>query len=452
MSAALRATDDKAGTVNKIMKSARLTLVGMTSQQRVRAALSHREPDRIPVDCGSCGTTGIHVTCVAALRDYYGLERRPVTVHEPYQMLGLVENDLQDAMGLDVTGVFPRNTMFGFPADHWKPWRMPNGLEVLVPGRFHTTTAANGDILIYPEGDLDAPPSGRMPRDGFFFDAIIRQQPIDDDRLDPRDNLEEFGPMTVEDLAHLAGSVAEAARSSRAVMANAGGTAVGDIALVPAPFLKHPKGIRDVAEWYMSTSSRRPYIHAVFERQCEYSLANLDAVHRAVGDAIDVVFICGTDFGTQTSAFCSAQTFRELYLPYYKRMNDWIHAHTSWKTFKHSCGAVDRFIPLFIEAGFDVLNPVQCSAAGMEPRGLKERYGDRLVFWGGGIDTQKVLPFGTPEQVRAQVLDRCRVFSTGGGFVFNSIHNIQAQTPVENIVAMIDAVHEFCGEPRGIHA
>ena len=138
-------------------------------------------------------------------------------------------------------------------------------------------------------------------------------------------------------------------------------------------------------------------------------------------------------------------TFRELWLPYYKQLNDWIHAHTAWKAFKHSCGAVERFFESFIDAGFDIVNPVQCSARGMEPEQLKAKYGDRLVFWGGGVDTQKTLPFGTPAEVREQVLRRCEIFAPGGGFVFNAIHNIQAGTPVANIVAMFDAVREFNG-------
>jgi uroporphyrinogen-III decarboxylase len=165
-----------------------------------------------------------------------------------------------------------------------------------------------------------------------------------------------------------------------------------------------------------------------------------------VGDNIDVLFVCGTDFGTQASTFCSVPAFRDLYFPYYQRVNEWVHRHTSWKTFKHSCGSVIRFIDPFVEAGFDILNPVQCSAAGMEPRNLKEKYGDRVVFWGAGVDTQHVLPFGTPREVREQVLERCGIFARDGGFVFNTIHNVQAETPVENIVAMFDAVREFNGQ------
>lgn len=156
--------------------------------------------------------------------------------------------------------------------------------------------------------------------------------------------------------------------------------------------------------------------------------------------------MCGTDFGTQNATFCSLDTFKSLYVPYYKRVNDWIHAHTTWRTFKHSCGAVESFMPAFIDAGFDIINPIQCSAEGMDPKKLKAQYGDRLIFWGGGVDTQRTLPFGTPAEVRVEVLERCEVFSKGGGFVFNAIHNVQANTPVANVTAMIDAVKEFNGE------
>jgi uroporphyrinogen-III decarboxylase len=132
-----------------------------------------------------------------------------------------------------------------------------------------------------------------------------------------------------------------------------------------------------------------------------------------------------------------------LCINYKKRINDWIHTNTTWKTFKHSCGAVEGFMSRFIDAGFDIINPVQLSATGMYPKELKEKYGKHLTFWGGGIDTQKTLPYGTPADVRKEVLHLCEVFGRDGGFVFNTVHNIQADVPVENIVAMIDALHEF---------
>ncbi len=415
----------------------------MNSRERVQAALGHRQPDRVPVDFGGSTVTGIHISCVSALRDHFGLERHPVKAIDPGQMLGEIEEDLKQAMGIDVEGIFRRANRYGVPNENWKPWRMPDGLEILVAGEFNVTVDEQGDTLAYPQGDLTAAPSARMPKGGYFFDAIIRQEPIDEGRLDPRDNLEEFGEIGEPDLAHFEKEARRAAVSGRAVVASFGGTALGDIGIAPGVGLKRPRGIRDVAEWYVSTRSRRDYVHRVFEGQCKIALGNLAKIAARLGELVDVVVVCGTDFGTQSSSFCSVETFRELWLPYYRRINDWIHGNTRWRTFKHSCGAVSKFIPSFIEAGFDVLNPVQCSAAGMDPERLKAEYGDRLVFWGGGVDTQQTLPFGTPVEVREQVLRRCEVFAPRGGYVFNAVHNIQAGTPVENIVAMLSALRDF---------
>lgn len=418
----------------------------MNGKQRIESALSHRTSDRIPVDFGGTAVTGIHVLAVAKLREYFGLEKRPVKVVEPYQMLGEVDDELKDIIAVDTVGITPRNNMFGFPNENWKEFRMPWGQVVLVPKKFNTTREPDGSLLLYPEGDISAPASAKMPATGYFFDAIIRQEPIDDSRLNPEDNLQEFGPITEEDLSHWKAEVEKHKSSGRAIIATFGGTAFGDIALVPALQLKHPKGIRDIAEWYMSTLIRQDYIHAVFERQCEIALKNLASIFTAVGNEVQAVFVCGTDLGTQSSQFCSEETFKELYAPYYRHINNWIHQNTTWKSMKHSCGAVEPFIKHFIDSGFDILNPVQISAAGMKPRRLKDSYGDRIVFWGGGVDTQKVLPFGSPSQVEAQVIENCEVFAKGGGFVFNTVHNIQANVPVENIAAMINALKKFNGQ------
>jgi uroporphyrinogen-III decarboxylase len=417
----------------------------MESRNRVLAALSHSAPDRVPVDFGSSNVTGMHVSAVAALRRHYGLGGDPVKAIEPGQMLGEIGDDLKEILGIDTQGLARRNTRYGFPAADWKPWRMYDGLEILVPGGFTVTTDDKGDTLIYPEGDTSAPPSGRMPRDGYFFDTIVRQEPIDEDRLDPRDNLQEFGCISDSELDWLEAAARSARATGRAVVASFGGSSLGDIGVIPAAGLKHPRGIRDVAEWYVSLRARPDYVHAVFDGQVEIALANLERIAARVGSLVDVVVICSTDFGTQTSSFCSVKTFRELWLPYYRRLNGWVHAHTGWKTFKHCCGAAEKFVPSFIEAGFDILNPVQCSATGMDPEHLKRTYGDSIVFWGGGVDTQQVLPFGTPAEVREQVLRRCEVFAAGGGFVFDAIHNVQARTPVANLAAMFEALREFNG-------
>lgn len=418
----------------------------MTSKERVKNSFNHKPTDKIAIDFGATAVTGIHVLAIERLRAHYGLEKRLVKVIEPYQMLGEIDSDLMEVMGVDVIGLKPYNTMFGYSNQNWKEFTTFWGQKVLVSDKFITKINAAGDLIIYPEGDSSVPPSGKMPKSSFFFDSIIRQGTVDDSKLNPEDNLEEFTPLSDEELKFWKTQFDSVKGSDKGIIINFGGTALGDIALVPAPFMKHPKGIRDITEWYMSTVMRPDYVHTVFEKQTDVVLKNLSKMFSIVGNQIEAIFICGTDFGTQDSQFCSAETFRELYLPYYKKMNDWIHKNTSWKTFKHSCGSVVPLVPSFIEAGFDILNPVQINATGMDSKLLKSKFGDQITFWGGGVDTQKVLSFGTPHDVEKQVMEQCDILGKNGGFIFNTVHNVQATVPVENLAAMIEALRKFNGK------
>jgi len=413
----------------------------MTSKERTLKALAHESPDRTPIDFGATPVTGIHVLAIERLREHFGFEKRPVRVIEPYQMLGEIDPELMDALQIDIIGLNPKNNMFGINnSGGLKEFKTFWGQTVLIPKGFNTSYDDSGNLLIPPEGDLPVPASAKMPKASYFFDAVIRQEPIDESKLNPADNLEEFKPIEEEDLNYWKEEIKKTEGTDKAVIANFGGTAFGDIALVPGLNLKRPKGIRDIAEWYMSVIMRPDYIHEIFSKQSDIALANLDKIHRIVGDKVDIAFLCGTDFGTQDSQFCGIDTLEEMYLPYYKKINSWIHDNTNWKTFKHSCGAVEPFINSFIEAGFDILNPVQINATGMDPRHLKDTYGDRITFWGGGVDTQKVLSFGTEKEVKNQVEENIRIFGENGGYVFNTVHNIQANVPPRNIIAMLDAI------------
>ncbi len=423
----------------------------MTSRERVAATLRHEEPDKVPLDLGGCAVTGIHASCLYKLRQRLGLDApgTPVKVHEPYQMLGTIEPDLMDAIGIDVVGLISRKTLFGFENRDWKEWRLFDGTPVLVPGEFNTTPEPDGSIFQYPEGDTSVLPSGKMPKNGFYFDAIVRsngtvgQAPIDDDMLRIEDNLEEFGPISDEDLSFFEHEAERLfVQTDKAILATFGGTAFGDIALVPAVWLKDPKGIRGIAEWYMSTAARRDFVYAIFEKQCEIALQNLAKIHDGVGDRVAAIYVTGTDFGTQQGLFISRRAYRDLFLPFHKEVNSWIHSHTGWKSFIHSCGSVVNLLPDFVEAGFDIVNPVQCSAEGMDPAMLKSTFGRNFTFWGGGIDTQRTLPFGTPAEVADQVKARLETFAPGGGFVFNTVHNIQANVPIENVIALFASFNE----------
>ncbi len=424
----------------------------MNSRQRLETTLNHQTPDQVPLDLGGGPVTGMHVSSVYMLRQALKLDPpgTPVKVVEPYQMLGEIKPDLMDALGVDVVGLGGRMTMFGFPLAEWKEWTFFDGTPVLVPGGFNTEPEPSGDILMYPEGDRSAQPSGRMPAGGFYFDAIVRQPEIDEEHLDPADNLEEFKPVSEADLDYYE---AEAERlyteTDKAILANFGGTGFGDIALVPGIQLRDPKGIRDMEEWYMSTVTRRDYVWQVFEKQCEIGLGNIQRIHQRVGERVSVVFVTGTDFGAQNGPFISPKAYRDLYQPFHKEINTWVHENTTWKTFIHSCGSVVKLYPDFIEAGFDILNPVQTSAVGMDPEALAAGFGEQVTFWGGGVDTQKTLPFGTPDEIRQEVRRRMEIFGPGGGFVFNPIHNVQSGVPLENLLALYEAVRDFRAYPLG---
>jgi len=413
----------------------------MTSRERVSLALQHKEADRVPLDLGATTVTGMHVSAVYKLRQALALDPpgTPVKVVEPLQMLGEIKLDLIEALGIDTVRLAGTGTSFGFKLEGWKEWRTLDGTPALVPEGFNTIPEPDGDLLMYPQGDRSAQPSGRMPKGGLYFDPIFRQAPIDDNNLNVEDNLEEFGPLSSAELGHFQ---REALRlyteTDKAVILNLGAFSLGDIAKVPGQMLKAPKGIRSAEEWYISLSARRDYVYKIFERQTEINLANLEGIHQAVGHRAAAAYVTGADFGTQNGPLLAPKAYRELFLPFHKQINDWIHKHTPWKTFIHSCGSVFDLIEDFIAARFDILNPVQTSAARMDSGELKRKFGERITFWGGGVDTQSTLPFGSAEDVRGQVRERLRQLGPGGGFVFNAVHNIQAQVPVANVLAMYD--------------
>lgn len=414
------------------------------SKENLWKTLNHKEPDRLVVDFGATTVTGIHVKVVEQLREHFGLERKPVKVVEPFQMLGEIDNDLIQALGVDAVGIFPERDMFNVSlSKSWKPFTTLWDQVVLLPEDFNCTKDDNGDFLMYPGGNTSLKPSGRMPKTGYFFDAIERQGIIDDSIMRPEDSIEEFGYIDQNDIDYWKRQTESILDSQKGAVATFGGTALGDVAMVPGIGLACPKGIRSVTEWYLSTVMRESYISKMFDIQTDIAIENLNMINDAVGTKIDVVFICGTDFGTQNSTFCSSETYIKLWMPYYKKVNDWIHKNTGWKTFKHSCGAIASFIPYFIESGFDIINPVQINASGMDSEMLKNEYGKDIVFWGGGVNTQGVFAFGKPEDVKDQVRKQCDIFGKDGGFVFNTVHNIQANVPFENIVAMFEALDEY---------
>ncbi len=419
----------------------------MNSRERVLASLNHKQPDKMAIDFGGICNSTMNVNCIEQLRDYYGLEKRPVKTIDVFSMAGLIEDDLAEAMGVDCAPAYPNGSLFGFKKDKWKEWKNPLGQTILVPEGFNPEPDGKGGLLVRPHGDPTAAPSGRMAEGCVYFEALLRNTEFDEDEMDPHDNVDEdYKLIDDEGLKFLKNAIDEAYETGRAVVLAMPGMGLADAAETPGCGIKEPKGIRDYADWYMAPMLYPEYVSEVFRMQTDIAIENMKRIKEIAEDKIDVIFTCAADQAHQESLFMSPDVFREIYAPHYIRANAWIHENTRWKILKHCCGACEPLIGDYIECGFDALNPVQCSARGMDPKHLKDTYGANITFWGGGVDTQHVLPFGTPEQVREQALERCEIFAKDGGYIFNAIHNIQYGTPIENIVALINAAHEFNGD------
>jgi hypothetical protein len=384
----------------------------MTSRERVIETINHRVPDYVPIDFGGCGQTGINASTLYKLRKACNLNEHPIKICEPFQLLGEVEEDLIKITGTDVIPLWNRGNLLGLSNNMTQLWNMPDGTPVLMPDNFAFNVNEKGDTLVYPCGDRSVPYSTCMPIGSSFFDNIYRSPPFDESNLTPIEDFKEnYTLKTEEDCVHWERESKHLyEETDYAIFGVMGGMGLGDIAEIPGPFIRHPKGIRDMPNWLMAHLAFPEYIEAIFDYQTEIALKNLEMYRQAVGDRIQLIWLSGTDFGTQTSLMQSKEIFNSLYKPFFTKVNKWIHDNTSWKTFYHSCGAVEPLIDDFIEMGTDIINPVQCSATGMDAAGLKKKYGERLVFWGGGINTQKTLPMGTPEEVHAEVLERLEIF------------------------------------------
>ncbi|MCI5700562.1 MAG: methyltransferase [Lachnospiraceae bacterium] len=418
----------------------------MISRERFVQTLNHQESDKVVVDLGSTAITGINANALAKLRTALGLEERKIKINEPLQLLGMVEEDVRQALHIDVVDITNNMTMFGFENKGWKPWRLQSGLDVEVPEMFNTTVDSAGNTYLYAQGDMNYPPASVMPKDGFYFDHLLRGNiPFDEDTVGGREDFkDDFGVLTDEEVKRIEDRCNWFYENTDYGMIAGGAIAgLGDFALIPGPNVKEPKGIRSVPDFMMAHMICPDYIHEIFEYQTEIALKNAELFKQACGDKVQALIISGTDFGTQNGPFMSLECFREFYKPYFKKIDDWVHQNTNWKTFYHTCGAITDFLQDFYEMGVDILNPVQLSAKGMDGHMLKKQWGDKFTFWGGGVDTQKTLPFGTPQEVYDEVTERLELFSKGGGFVFNPVHNIQGQTSAENMMAMFRAIDDF---------
>jgi hypothetical protein len=278
----------------------------------------------------------------------------------------------------------------------------------------------------------------RMPVGGCYFDNINRQRDLTGHAYNAREDYKkDFVLMDGDACAYYERASKQLrAETDCAVFSSFFPSCLGDFFQIPGAWIDSPQGVRTPEEWMVAHVTEPDYVKECYELQTEVGLKNLALYLQAVADRVDVIGVSATDFGSQQGPLISPDFYREFYLPYHKRVNDWIHQHTPWKTFLHTCGSIQRFLPDFIAAGFDIVNPVQMSARNMDVTELKSKFGARIAFWGGGADPQHTVPFGTAEEVAAEVRRNVSVLSRGGGFVLANVHNIQSGTPPENIIAL----------------
>ena len=407
----------------------------MTSRERVTLALNHRRPDRVPIDLGGSRVTGISVFAYHDLCRHAGLPEEPPRVYDVFQMLAEVQEPFRQRFHVDTVPVPQLRPEYGLRMDRWRPWRLWDGTEVMMPAEFSPEEDPSGDLLIRDARDPGGPYVARMPRGGYYFDTIGQTTMSAELTLpDPARHAASLRPLDDEALEF-------AARRSRELHQSTDYALIGEFW---AGGLGLPLSFGDQM---LALATEPTWCAEILEALADSAIQSARLYKQAVGERCVAWLVSGYDYGTQRGELFRPELFAELFAPNFKRINDWIHQSTGAKTFYHSCGSNRALLPIFVEMGVDIFNPVQVTARNMAAAELAREFAGKLVFWGGGADTQSTLPHGTPEEVVAQALERCRTFGPDGGFVFNPIHNVQAKTPPRNLAAMLDAVHEQAGYP-----
>ena len=418
----------------------------MTKKEKFIAALEHQDCGYVPFDLGATKSTGISASLLYRLRKTYGRDE-PVKIYDTFQMLGLVDARDAEAFGIDVLPLWSDMTVYGYRNQKWVPWVTPDGTPALI-GEGCAIRQQGSRLYIYPQGDVSVPPSGAMALDNpLYFDYLTRQETVDEDALNGlEDYAEQLRIMTVDDATlefYRAQADDYAANTDCGLVLNAEYANFGSASMLNGGYAKKTPGIRNFSDFLVAHYTNPEYVQEIYEAWTELAIRNLALIYQAVGDKAQAVFLSGTDFGTQKSEIMSRSMFRELYVPYYTRVNAWVHENTPWKTLYHSCGSLLNILPDLVECGLDCLNPVQTSSYGMDPHYLKEVYGKDLVFWGGAVDGQTTMSCGTPDDVERELVRNIEIFRQGGGFVCSVVHNLQTSYSDENVKRVLDVVSRF---------
>jgi uroporphyrinogen decarboxylase len=414
----------------------------LTPRERVLAAIEHREPDCVPVDLGATPSSGISAIAYGGLKRHLGMTEGQTRVYDVVQQLAQPEDEILDQFGIDVLDV---GRSFNCDDADWYDVHLPDGQRAQYPAWFRPDLQPDGSWIARSR---DGVPIARMPAGGAFFDQTcfpyLDGYPARFDDLDgamakvlwaalvhsPWDHAGESGFW--EELRTRALHLRES--TDRAIIVVCG-----------CNLFEWGTFLRRLDNFLMDLLTEPSRVERLLDALMERHLATLENVCAAVGDVCDILRF-GDDLGLDTGPFMRPDIYRRFFKPRHAQLCDYVHTHTPMKTFLHSCGSIYELLPDLIEAGYDVINPVQTNCRDMEPEKLKREFGRDITFWGGGCDTRDVLNRAKPAEVKAHVLERLEVFAPGGGFVFAAVHNILPEVPAENIVAMSGAVREFNGE------
>lgn len=402
----------------------------MNHRERVLRTINHEEPDRVPIDIGGMRSTGIHSIAYRELRKYLGLDYDSVKLYDVFQQLGFIDQDVLEYFGADVVPVNRLKPAFGISIDNWKKGELIDGSPALVPAGFNPVK--EGDV--FKIKDEDDHTIAQRSEGSLYYDQAGVYHPLAEAKtkedIDRDYEWQTIGKDEQKFLNKQAKELRE--ETDFAVMAEFGGS-----------IYEMGQLLRGYKQWYLDLAGNKGLVDYLLGVLVENYLENLETFVNVLGDKVDIVVFGGDDLGMQDGPQISPETYQELFFSRHRKMWDYIHEKTDWKVFLHSCGSIYQLLPYLIEAGVDIINPVHINAKGMDPERLEENFGDEVVFWGGGCDTQKVLPTGSVQEVREEVKNNMEVFSPNGGFVFTPVHNIQPDVPTENIEAVYTAAKEY---------
>lgn len=414
----------------------------MNSRERVLAAIAHKQPDQVPVDLGSTPSSGISAIAYSNLLKAIGRTDLPVQIYDVVQQLAQPDMSIIDRFGVDVLDI---GRAFNTEEKDWHETILANGDKAFYPIHFNPVKQADGSYHCYDEDGKRL--LALMPQGATFFDQsyfpYINGFPENYDTLD-----EEMGRVLWSRYVHSPWdhtqdpdfwkTLREKTLQLRASTDKALMIVCGCNLFEWGTFL------RRMDNFLMDLLCEPDQVARILDQLLERHLATLAKVCDSVGDVVDIIRF-GDDLGMTSGPFMDVDTYRSLFKPRHKQLCDYVKTHSQMHTFIHSCGSISSLMPDLIEAGIEIFNPVQTNARQMEPEFLKKEFGQDCTFWGGGVETVGTLNNGTPEQVREQILERLEIMSAGGGFVFNTVHNILPDVPPQNILAMFDAVKEFNG-------